>query len=58
MVKKIDALNVLMCFEMELGREALTAVRADNRAGANERISRVQRRRCGERRTEFSSEPS
>ena len=32
MVKKIDALNVLMCFEMEFGREALTALRADNGA--------------------------
>jgi hypothetical protein len=28
----LAGVNVLMCFEMELGREALTAVRADNRA--------------------------
>jgi len=29
----LASVNVLMCFEMELGREALTALRADN--GAN-----------------------
>ena len=31
--KKADALNVLVCFEMELGCEALTALRTDNGAG-------------------------
>jgi len=31
--KKADVLNVLVGFEMELGREALTALRADNGAG-------------------------
>jgi hypothetical protein len=28
----LAGVNVLMCFEMELGREVLTALRADNRA--------------------------
>jgi hypothetical protein len=31
--KQMDALNVLVCFEMEFGREVLAALRADNGAG-------------------------
>ena len=30
---KTDVLDVLVCFEVELGRKALTAVGADNGAG-------------------------
>jgi hypothetical protein len=31
-IRLLASVNILVCFEMELGREALTALRADNRA--------------------------
>lgn len=30
---RVDSLNILMGFEVELGRKTLTALRADNGAG-------------------------
>jgi hypothetical protein len=31
-IRLLASVNILVCFEMELGREALTALRTDNRA--------------------------
>ena len=55
--KKKDSLNVLMGFEVELGCETLTTLRANDRAGRVGRLveSTVESRR---RRTESSSEQS
>jgi hypothetical protein len=33
----MDVLDVLVCFEMEFGREVLAALRADNGAGRTKR---------------------
>jgi hypothetical protein len=54
----LAGVDVLMCFEMEFGRKALSAIRADNRAGGGEQVSRVHWNGGEGRRTESSSERS
>jgi len=58
--RRVYALDVLMCFEMELGREALTTLRADDRAERVNKSSKwgVQCSNGRGRRTESSSERS
>jgi hypothetical protein len=48
-VRLLAGVNVLMCFEMELGREILTALRADNRANLQVNSSNVPLHQTGAR---------
>jgi hypothetical protein len=48
-VRLLAGVNVLMCFEMKLGREALTALRADNRANLQVNSSNMPLHQTGAR---------